>query len=163
MAGPEEPIQVSAEGLDAMRAELNELNAESVIVTEQMKRAAADKDFRRSAASGRARAESHIEGRIQGTRSHTRRAPTTVNRADPRDGGVLGDTVHLSTLILAAADSITYTLVDSREASPREADCLRPSPIGRGHHGQARGPGGAVHCPGGHLTYRIEEIKPHQQ
>ncbi len=159
--GSEELIQVSAEGLDTMRAELNELKAQSIIVTEQMKRAAADKDFRENAPLQAAREQkAHIEGRIKELQATLSRA-TTVNGRLHEAAVCLGDTVHLTDL--ASGGLITYKLVDSREASPARGRLSASSPIGKAIMGKRVGQEVQFTAPAGTFTYRIEEIKPHRQ
>ena len=159
-AGPEDPIQVSEEGLSALRAELEDLKGQRIEVTEQMKKAAADKDFRENAPLHAAREQkSHIEGRIQELESTLGRA-TTVNGRAHAAAVCLGDTVHLTDL--ANGGLITYKLVDSREASPARGKLSSSSPIGRAIMGKRVGQEIQFSAPAGTFKFRIEEIKPHK-
>lgn len=157
--GSGDPIQVSEEGLSAMRAELEELKQQSIVVTEQMKRAAADKDFRENAPLQAAREQkSHVEGRIKELEATLCRA-TTVNGRVHETAVCLGDTVNL--IDLANGGRITYKLVDSREASPARGKLSSSSPIGRAIMGKHVGQEIQFAAPAGTFKYRIEEIQPH--
>ena len=158
--GPDDPIQVSEEGLAAMRAELEELKEQRVLVTEQMKRAAADKDFRENAPLQAAREQkSHIEGRILELEATLCRATTVTGRVH-ETAVCLGDTVHLTDL--GNGGLITYKLVDSREASPARGKLSSSSPIGRAIMGRHVGQEIQFNAPAGTFKYRIEDIKPHK-
>jgi transcription elongation factor GreA len=159
VSGPDDPIQVSDEGLYALRAELEDLKEQRIVVTEQMKRAAADKDFRENAPLQAAREQkSHIEGRIKELETTLSRA-TRVNGRVHQTAVCLGDTVHLKDL--ANGNLITYKLVDSREASPARGKLSSSSPIGRAIMGKHVGQEVEFSAPAGIFTYRIEEITPH--
>jgi len=153
----QEPIQVSEEGLAAMRAELEQLKQQSILVTEQIQRAAADKDFRENAPLHAAREQkSHIEGRIQELEAIFRCATTVTNNA--RKAAVcLGATVHLTDL--GSGGRVTYKLVDSREASPIRGKLSSSSPIGKAIMGKQAGQEVQFTAPAGTFKYRIEEIQ----
>ncbi len=159
-SGPDDPILVSEEGLCAMRAELEDLKEQRIHVTEQMRKAAADKDFRENAPLQAAREQkSHIEGRIQELEATLARATTVANQK--RDAAVcVGDTVHL--VDLSSNGMVTYKLVDSREASPARGKLSASSPIGRAVMGKHVGQEIQFTAPAGTFKYRIEEIQPHK-
>jgi len=157
-SGPDDQIQVSEEGLAALRVELEDLKEQRIQVTEQMRRAAADKDFRENAPLQAAREQkSHIEGRIQELEATLGRA-TTMDRGKRSAAVCLGDTVHLTDL--ANGSVITYRLVDSREASPARGKLSSSSPIGRAIIGKHVGQEVQFSAPAGTFKYRLEDIKP---
>ena len=157
-SGPLEPIQVSEEGLQALRTELDGLKEQRVVVTDQMRKAAADKDFRENARLHAAREQkSHIEGRIQELES-TLAAATTVNGRSQGAAASLGDTVHLTDL--SNGGLITYKLVDSREASPARGKLSSSSPIGRAIIGTHMGQEIEFSAPAGTFKFRVEKIQP---
>lgn len=158
-SGPEDPIQVSEEGLHALRTELEDLKEQRIVVTEQMRRAAADKDFRENAPLQAAREQkSHIEGRILELEATLARA-TAVNGRAHAAAVCLGDTVHLTDL--SSGGAVIYRLVDSREASPARGKLSSSSPIGRALMGKHVGEQVQFNAPAGTFLFRIEEIKPH--
>jgi transcription elongation factor GreA len=153
-----EPIVVTAEGLQAMRAEMKDLKEQRILVTDQMRKAAADKDFRENAPLHAAREQkSHIEGRILELQA-TLNCATTVSGSTRNEAVSLGDTVHLSDL--ATGGVITYKLVDSREASPARGKLSSSSPIGCAILGKYVGQEIEFSAPAGTFKYRIDKIQP---
>jgi len=158
-SGPSEPVVVTEEGLQALRKELEDLKGQRIIVTEQMRRAAADKDFRENAPLQAAREEkSHIEGRILELES-TLACATTVNGGKRNAAVCLGDVVLLTDK--STGGTVTYKLVDSREASPARGKLSSSSPIGRAIMGRHVGQEVQFSAPAGTFIYRIEKIQPH--
>lgn len=156
---PAERIVVTEEGLAALRQELEELKEQRVLVTEQMRKAAADKDFRENAPLQAAREQkSHIEGRILELES-TIACATTVNGAGRNAAVCLGDTVVLTDV--GTGGTLSYRLVDSREASPARGKLSSSSPIGRAIMGKHVGEEVQFSAPAGRFTYRIDKIEPH--
>lgn len=155
---PSDPVYVTAEGLQALRAELDDLKEQRIQVTEQMRKAAADKDFRENAPLQAAREQkSHIEGRVQELEATIARACTAEEQS--RSAAVcLGDTVHLKDL--STGNAITYKLVDSREASPARGKLSSSSPIGRAIMGRHVGQEVSFSAPAGTFTYLLESIEP---
>ena len=157
-SGPSEPIVVTVEGLKAMRTELEELKEQRILVTDQMRKAAADKDFRENAPLHAAREQkSHIEGRILELQA-TLACATTVNGGTRNAAASLGDTVHLADL--ATGGVITYKLVDSREASPARGKLSSSSPIGCAVLGKFVGQEIEFSAPAGTFKFRIDKIQP---
>ena len=152
------PVHVTAEGLALLQQELDGLLEERVDVTEQIRKAAADKDFRENAPLHAAREQkSHIEGRIleiQGVLS----AASVVELDAERNHVGLGDTVILTDL--SHGRSVTYQLVHSREASAKNGKLSAASPIGRAVMGKSDGEEFDFSAPGGTFTYRVERPQP---
>lgn len=153
-----DPVVVTDEGLRALRTELDDLKEQRVLVTEQMRKAAADKDFRENAPLQAAREQkSHIEGRIQELES-TIACATTVNGNGRSAAACLGDTVHLKDL--GTGNTITYKLVDSREASPVKGKLSSSSPMGRAIMGKHVGQEVEFSAPAGMFKYFLVSIGP---
>jgi len=151
------PVHVTAEGLAQLKQELDGLLEERVHVTEQIKKAAADKDFRENAPLHAAREQkSHIEGRIleiQGVLS----AASVVDVDSERDHVGLGDMVILTDL--SHGRSVTYQLVHSREASAKNGKLSAASPIGQAVLGKGDGEEFDFQAPGGTFRYRVERAR----
>ncbi len=157
-AGAIDLVVVTEEGLQALRAELDDLKEQRVLVTEQMRKAAADKDFRENAPLQAAREQkSLIEGRILELEA-TIACATTVNGNGRSAAVCLGDTVHLKDL--ATDNAITYRLVDSHEASPAKGKLSSSSPIGRAIMGKHVGQEVEFSAPAGTFRYLLEKIEP---
>jgi len=151
-----EPIQVTEQGLTALRSELAGLREQSVTVTDQIRKAATDKDFRENAPLHAAREQkSHIEGRIQEIEATLARA-TTVTAKKNGTAISLGDTVLLTDLNSGA--TVQYQLVDSREASPAKGKLSASSPIGRVILGKHTGDEVECAAPAGTFRYRLQRL-----
>ena len=155
-----DPIHVTREGLESLKSELEELRKERVTVTEQMRKAAADKDFRENAPLHAAREQkSHIEGRIQEIESTLARATVAEQKAQ-RSAVGLHDNVRLTDLETGTA--VEYKLVDSREANPAKGRISTASPIGRALLGRQPGDEFEFAAPAGTFKYRVEKVKQEQ-
>lgn len=149
-----EAIQVTHEGLDSLQAQLDELRNQRAVVIEQVRTAAADKDFRENAPLHAAREEkSLIEGQILELEETLSRA-TVVDEAGVRSRISLGDTVLLTDLASGAV--LTYKLVDSSEASASKGRLSASSPMGRAILGKATGEECEFAAPAGVFKYRVE-------
>ena len=147
----------SASFVSAETVSLESLLKERVHVTDQIRRAAADKDFRENAPLHAAREQkSHIEGRIleiQGVLS----AASLVEVDSHRKHVGLGDTVILTDL--SHGRSVTYQLVHSREASAKNGKLSAASPIGQAILGKGDGDEFDFRAPGGTFRYRVERVQ----
>ncbi len=151
-----EAIQVTREGLDNLRAQLGELQIQKTVVIEQMRTAAADKDFRENAPLHAAREEkSLIEGKILELESTLARA-TVMDESGVSTRVSLGDTVLLTNL--ASGDALTYKLVDSSEANASQGRLSSSSPIGRAVLGKTTGDECEFAAPAGTFNYRVERL-----
>jgi transcription elongation factor GreA len=149
-----EAIQVTREGLGSLQAQLDELRNQRTVVIEQMRTAAADKDFRENAPLQAAREEkSIVEGKILELEETLSRA-TVVDEAGVSSRISLGDTVILTNL--ASGATLTYKLVDSSEASASQGRLSASSPMGRAILGKATGDECEFAAPAGVFKYRVE-------
>ena len=159
-ASNEEPIHVTAEGLESLKSELEELRKERVTVTEQMRKAAADKDFRENAPLQAAREQkSHIEGRIQEIEATLARATVAEKKTRCSTVG-LHDSVRL--IDLSTGTAVEYKLVDSQEANPAKGRISTASPIGHALLGRQPGEEFEFTAPAGTFRYRVERIEQEQ-
>jgi len=152
------PVHVTAEGLAQLKEELEGLLNERVHVTDQIRKAAADKDFRENAPLHAAREQkSHIEGRILEIQA-VLSAASVVEVDTNRNHVGLGDTVVLTDL--SHGRSVTYMLVHSREASAKNGKLSAASPIGQAVMGKEHGQEFDFQAPGGTFKYRVERVSP---
>jgi transcription elongation factor GreA len=152
-----ENISLTAQGYAELELELTTLKSERPRVTEELRKAAADKDFRENAPLEAAREyQGHLEARIRELESSLKKASIIGERqvADHKIG--LGDTVVLRDL--TSNEQITYTLVDAREANPAKGKISIVSPIGKAIFGHLKGDNIEVTAPAGILPYKIENI-----
>jgi transcription elongation factor GreA len=152
-----EPTYLSASGLAALRAELEELRTvRRPEVIERVKTARELGDLRENADYEAARNEqSFLEGRIQAVEQML--ASAVIIDQDATVGGVI---VLGSTVVVAAnGERDTYVLVGSHEADPVAGRISGVSPVGRALLGRAAGDTVEVTLPKGTVTYRIEEVR----
>ena len=157
-----EPMDITAEGYQGLTEELASLRDERVVIAQEIRRAAADKDFRENAPLDAAREkQGMLEARIRELEDGIRRArivdtdsQTSASRSERRVK--LGSTVRL--VDPASREEMTYTLVNASEASPMDFKMSVASPVGRALMEHTVGDEVDVVTPRGNLRYRIEEV-----
>jgi len=147
---------LTAQGYAKLEKELAKLKNQRSQVTEEIQKAAADKDFRENAPLEAARErKSHLEGRIKEIESTLNQAKIAGEDQDT-SRAKFGDTVVLRDL--SSDKEFTYTLVDSREANPVKGRLSVASPLGKAISGKQVGETLKVAAPAGTFTCRIENI-----
>jgi transcription elongation factor GreA len=156
MAEPEQ-VRVTEQGYAALTAELNRLENEvRPEVTEALRRAAADKDFRENAPYDAAKQRlSEVQSRINDIRGTL--AAASIYTGDSTETVDLGTTVTLHSLV--DSEDVIYTIVGPGEVSPREGKISAQSPLGRAVADRRVGDIVEVQTPAGTDTYRIEKIE----
>jgi transcription elongation factor GreA len=151
-------ISLTQQGYSELESELNSLKEERPLVAAELKKAAADKDFRENAPLEAVREyQGKLEARIKELESTLKVANIIDEKREISRKVTIGDTIVLKDLI--NGDEITYTLVDSREANPSKGKVSITSPIGQALLGHTTGEDIQVNAPVGKLPYRIEAIK----
>ncbi len=154
----EPTIALTAQGYAELEAELIALKKERPRAAEEIRKAAADKDFRENAPLEAAREyQGHLEGRIRELEDSLKKASIIDEKQAASHKIGLGDTIVLRDL--TSEEEITYTLVDIREANPLKGKISMVSPIGKAVAGHARGDTVSVVAPAGTLPYLIIDIK----
>jgi transcription elongation factor GreA len=152
-----ESIRVTEEGYANLSAELE--NLENVVrpeVTQDLQRAAADKDFRENAPYDAAKQKlSQVQGRINQIRATL--AAASIYTAQGSDVVDLGMIVTLHSL--DDNEEMTYTIVGAGEVSAREGKISLQSPIGKALAEHRAGDVVHVETPAGTHNYRIERIE----
>jgi transcription elongation factor GreA len=153
----EKTILLTAQVYAELEAELASLKNERPRVTEEIRKAAADKDFRENAPLQAAREyKGRLEGRIMELEESLKNA-TIINEKQTTHRKIrLGDTVILRDM--TSGEQITYTLVDIREANPLKGKISTVSPIGKALIGKINGETIEVLAPAGTMSYKIEGI-----
>ena len=149
---------LTKQGYAELEAELAELKSRRPQAIDEMRRAAADKDFSENAPLDAAKEErGHLEGRIRQLEEtlksatiieETRKAALKVNIGD---GVVLSDTV--------SGEELRYIVVSPREVDPTKGKISSHSPIGKAIIGRAQGEIVEITAPVGKLRYQIKQIK----
>jgi transcription elongation factor GreA len=157
---PRSVVQLTESGYHALVAELEELRGRVPAITEEIQKAAADKDFRENAPLQAAREEqAKLASRIQELEGVLRSAEIMDERAaDERNGRVtLGSTVVVHDL--SHDEELRYTLVAGREVDIRSGKLSVDSPIGRALLDRGEGDEVEVQAPVGEIRLRVQRIE----
>jgi transcription elongation factor GreA len=153
-----ESISLTRQKYDELEAELAGLKKRSRDLIDEIRRAAADKDFRENAPLHAAREErGHVEGRIKEL-EETLKAATIINeKRGPALKTGVGDRVVLSDL--ASGQELRYMIVDPREVDPAQGKISMASPLGKALIGRSDGDVVEITAPAGRLRYQIKRVE----
>ena len=150
------PIRITEEGFARLQQELEHL--ERTVrpeVTESLKSAFADKDFRENAPYDAAKQRlSEVQGRINDIRRTLSAA--SIYTSDSTDTVDIGTTVTLHSLV--DDETVEFTIVGPGEVSPRAGRISVQSPVGKALFERPVGEIVEVQTPSGAHAYRIERI-----
>ena len=153
-------VSLTDQGYADLQAELAALLDERPRIAEELKRAAADKDFRENAPLEAAREhQARVEGRIRELEAILKAATVMDDKQSASREITIGDTVVL--LEAVSCEEMTYTLVDIREANPDAGKISIVSPVGQAVLGRRKGDKVAVKAPASVINYEIKDIKHH--
>jgi transcription elongation factor GreA len=154
----QEPISLTTKGLADLKAELSSLLKERPRVVEEIRMAAADKDFRENAPLDAAKdRQGKLEARIKELESDLQRVVIIDNMEAANHKAAIGNTIILRDLL--SGEQIIYALVDAREANPTQNKISVASPIGQALLNCEIGDKIEVNAPAGMLPFEIEDIK----
>ena len=155
----DEPTFLSQEGYDRIVQQLEDLKTDRVTVTQEIRTAMADKDFRENAPLDAAKER---QGRIE---TQIRQLESTIASAKILSGSSNGDEIARSAvgtrITVKDKDSgeiLDYTLVDAREADTGQRRISIQSPVGQALLDLGAGDEVAVPTPKGTLTYVVEGV-----
>jgi transcription elongation factor GreA len=154
-------VSLTAQGFKDLKEELNALQNERPQITAEIRKAAADKDFRENAPLEAAKEyQGKVEARIKELEA-TLQAASIIDGKHVEDVIVtIGDTIVITDL--AYNEQIQYTLVDSWEADPGKGKISVVSPIGQALLGHHKGDEIKVNAPAGVMKYKIDDIISNQ-
>lgn len=153
----QEEIKLSREGYEKLAKELEYLETEvRAQIALDLKRAAADKDFRENAPYDAAKQhQGQVEARIRDLRNTLEKGRIVDRkRTNLID---LGSVVTLRDL--EENEEIVYTLVGPGEIDPRKGKISIQSPVGRALSGKTVGDEIEVDVPAGSLRLRVEKVE----
>jgi transcription elongation factor GreA len=152
-------IQVTRQGLDKLRKELEELKGPTRLqVAEAIREAKSHGDLRENAAYHEAKLnQSRLESRIADLEKAVQYAKVVERPADAGETAALGSKVRL--LDLEFDDELTVTLVGSFEADPTKDLISIGSPLGESLLGAAKGDVIEVEAPGGMTSYKVLAVE----
>ncbi|CAN1517927.1 COG0782 Uncharacterized conserved protein, YhbC family [Fimbriimonadaceae bacterium] len=148
-------IQVTKEGFDALKAELEELKGPvRNNIAEAIREAKSHGDLRENAAYHEAKLnQTRLEKRISDLERAVQYAKVVERPADAGNGAYIGSTVKL--LDLEFDDEFEVTLVGAYEADPNKSQISIDSPLGLALNGREAGEEIDVVAPAGKQKYRI--------
>lgn len=153
----EESVSLTTQGYQDLKNELIRLKNERPHVTEEIRKAAADKDFRENAPLEAAREyQGHLEARIRELEESLKKAVIIVDTQNVDEKIKLGDTVVIRDR--CSNELMTCTLVDAREANPIKGKISIASPIGKALLGKTIGDSIEVVAPAGVMPYNVEDV-----
>ena len=149
---------LSQEGYDRLLQQVEDLKAERIDVTEEIRRAMADKDFRENAPLDAAKDR---QGRIE---TQIRELEASIANAqilqEGGDGVLTRSTVgaRMKVKNKETGDVVEYTLVDAREADVSSRRISIQSPVGQALLDHAIGEEVIIPTPKGTLTYIVQDV-----
>lgn len=156
-AGPE-PVPMSKQGYEQLKAEIESLKNDRHKAIDEIRKAAADKDFRENAPLHAARERrGYLEGRILELEATLRAAVVMDNSRKSELKVSLGDSVVL--LDARSGSELKYMLVSPREVNVAQGKISNASPIGQALMGKKQGDKVEIKAPVGKLTYQIKSVE----
>lgn len=153
----EEPIEMTAEGLAALRADLERLEADVPDLVKAISVAREDKDFRENAPLEAAReALAFNETRRREITAILRRAVAAGDAGGDDGRSTIGSTVRVTRL--DNGREVAYVLVSAREANAADRKISVESPVGKGLLGRRPGDEVTVSAPSGAVQFRVTAV-----
>ncbi len=157
-AASQQSVEVTAEGLESLKEELEGLKAQRPQVREEIRHAMLDKDFRENAPLDAAKEkQAHLESRIRDIEGTLRHAVIAEKPADVRSAVHVGSTVQV--MNLGSGKSQRYTVVGANEGDAAAGKISNASPIGKALLGRKEGEEVKVKVPAGDIRLRVEKIE----
>ncbi|MFC1979304.1 GreA/GreB family elongation factor [Chloroflexota bacterium] len=153
-----EIISLTQQGFDGLEAELVALKKKRLQVIDEMRSAAADKDFRENAPLDAAKEQcGHIEGRIRELEETLKSATIIDSQQEVKLKVSIGDSFLL--LDMVSGEELRYTIVSPREVDPNKSKISTASPVGKAIIGCSQGDVVEVATPVGKSRYQIKQIE----
>ena len=149
---------VTQQGFEDIQKELESLRIQRPSVLEDIRRAAADKDFKENSPLHAAREQlGHIDGRIQELEAIAKSATIISTNGTSMSRVTLGATVVL--VAPHTGKTQTYKIVGPKESDPAKGKISHVSPIGKAIIGKRQGDTVEVTVPAGKIKYRIDKVE----
>jgi transcription elongation factor GreA len=151
------PIELTQEGVDALKAEHDLLVEQRIAVRDEIRKAMQDKDFRENAPLDAAKdKQGHIEARI-------REIEAMLKRAVIVDGTAITGRVRVGSTVrvkqVASGRVIEYSIVGPTEANAAEGKISSVSPVGKALLDCAPGDEVEVSIPSGTMHLQVESVQ----
>lgn len=152
-------VSLTQERYNELEAELATLKNKRRELIDEIRRAAADKDFRENAPLTAAREQrGHVEGRIKELEETLKAASIIKEAREPALKIGIGDSIVLCDL--ATGEEVRYMIVDPKEVDPTKGKISIASPLGKALIGQGNGEVVEVKVPAGKFRYQVKRIEP---
>lgn len=156
--GLPETHTLTRQGYTELEMELAALKEKRPQIIEEIRRAAADKDFRENAPLQAAKEQhGHLEGRIRELEEALKSATIIDEKQEPALQVSTGD--HIILRDLTSGEELHYTIVSPREVDPSQGKISSASPIGKAVIGRSVGKVVEVEAPVGMLRYEIKQVE----
>ncbi|GAG34627.1 unnamed protein product, partial [marine sediment metagenome] len=156
--GSPQTVSLTQQGYAELEAELAALQSKRPQAIDEIRRAAADKDFRENVPLEAAREQrGHLEGRIMELEETLKSAVVIDEKQQGTLKVSLGDNVVLRDL--DSGEELRYMLVSPSEVDPSRGKISSASPIGRAIVGKGQGETVEITAPVGKLRYQIKQIE----
>ncbi len=153
-----ELVSLTRQGYAELEAELVALLGKRSAAIDEIRKAAADKDFRENAPLDAAREQRGLlEGRIKEMEEALKSAVVVDGKQKAALTVGIGDSVVLCDLDSGA--ELRYTLVSPREVDPVRGKISSASPIGQAVIGRGQGEIVEVAAPAGKLRYQVKQVE----
>jgi transcription elongation factor GreA len=153
-----EAIFLTQEGYTELEAELAALQSKRAGAIEEIRRAAADKDFRENVPLAAAREQrGHLEGQIMKLEETLKSALIIDEKQKDTLKVSIGDSVVLGDL--DSNQEVRYMLVSPREVDPARGKISSASPIGKAIIGKDQGEIVEIAVPAGKVRYQVKQIE----
>lgn len=152
-----EAVSLTQEGYANLQAELESLKSRRSDIIDQVRKAAADKDFRENAPLQAAKEEQgHLEGQIKELEEVMKSAMVIDDVGKTSLKVNIGDSVVLQ--YVDTAEELRYTIVSPKEVDPTRGKISSASPVGKAIIGRQQGEVVEVVTPAGKLSCLIKLI-----
>lgn len=155
-----EPAAFTREGYAELEEELASLKSRRSKAIDEVRKAAADKDFRENAPLEAARQQhGQLVGRIKELEQIVKTAVVVSDKEEValKARVSVGDRIVLQDL--ASGEELRYMIVSPREIDPAKARISNVSPVGKAVIGRSVGEIVEVTVPSGKLRYQIKHVE----
>ena len=153
-----ENVPLTRQGYAELEAELNMLKNKRSDAIDEIRRAAADKDFRENAPLEAAREQrGQLEGRIKELERVLKSGQVIDEKQESTLKANIGDNIVLHDT--ASGEELRYMIVNPSEIDPTRGRISSVSPLGRAIIGRYQGDTIEVTVPAGRLQYQIKQVE----
>jgi transcription elongation factor GreA len=151
-------VSLTEQGYAEMERTLATLRSRRIEAIDEVRRAAADKDFRENAPLDAAKEQrSYLEGQIRELEETLKSAVIIDKNRETTLKTGIGDSIVLCDL--ASGAELCYVLVAPKEVDPSRGRISTASPIGKAVIGRRQGEVVEVVAPAGKIRYEIKRVE----